>query len=99
MGTGSKREEDCQTILELKSTEQKEEKNTKEISSENSELSLFSKAAEESTTKFWQSSLPSPSVTPSIAPQDVFKFGVSSSSSASTTFEFIPKPSSTALPG
>lgn len=98
-GTGTKREEACQTISEFKNTEQKEEKNTKEKSSENSAVSLFSKAAAESTTKFLPSSHPSASVTSSNPPQDVFKFGVSSSSSASTTFEFTPKPSSTALSG
>lgn len=98
-GTGTKREEACQTVLESKSTEQKEEKNTKEMPVDNSAISLFSKAAAESSTKFLPSSNPSASVTSSNPPQDVFKFGVSSSSSASTTFEFTPKPISAALSG
>ncbi|KAG0729823.1 Nuclear pore complex protein Nup153 [Chionoecetes opilio] len=61
-----------------------------------SKLLTPSKAAAEST-KFLPSSQPSASVTSSSPPQDVFKFGVSSSSSASMTFEFTPKPSNTAF--
>ncbi|XP_045113933.1 nuclear pore complex protein Nup153-like [Portunus trituberculatus] len=94
-GTTTKKEEACQTVSEFKSTEQKEEKKTIGVSSENSVVSLFSKAAAESTTKFMPSSQPPASVTSSNPPQDVFNFGVSTSSSASTTFEFTPKPSST----
>ncbi|XP_063883371.1 nuclear pore complex protein Nup153-like [Scylla paramamosain] len=96
-GTTTKKEEACQTVSELKSTEQKEEKKTKDVSSENSVVSLFSKAAAESTTKFMPSSQPPVSVTSSNPPQDVFNFGVSTSSSASATFEFTPKPTSTTL--
>lgn len=94
-GTGTKREESSQTASETRKTEQKEEKS----SSENSVASLFSKAAAETSAKFLPSLQPAVSVTSTAPPQDVFKFGVSSSNSASMTFEFTPKPISTALAG
>lgn len=94
-GAGTKREEASQTASETRKMEKRDEKS----SSENCVASLFSKAAAETTTKFLPSSQPAISVTSVAPPQDVFKFGVSSSNSASKTFEFIPKPSSTSLAG
>lgn len=94
-GTGTKGEEASQMVSETRKTEQKEEKS----SSENSVASLFSKAATETTAKFLPSVQPVVSVSSTGPPQDVFKFGVSSSNSASTTFEFTPKPISAAPAG
>ncbi|XP_050735478.1 nuclear pore complex protein Nup153-like [Eriocheir sinensis] len=94
-GTGTKREEASQTVSETRMTEQKEEKS----SSENSVAFLFSKATAETTAKFLPSLQPAVSVSSTASPQDAFKFDVSSSNSAFTTFEFTPKPISRALAG